>query len=189
MKWKTIFNPFVKFSEQQLIIFGMVFFILNGLVLYFGNMKMDSIFHFSPVENANLAITFFYCAFSIIFAVVVLFILGKIFNSKTRLIDILNAVLISQALNFVVIITSQLIDLSKLASKSPQNSPLEISDLFMVLLFAGLTLPFIIYSIALLYNGFRTATNIKSWQKISIFAIVLFISLPACQFITSIIKL
>ena len=189
MNWKIIFNPFLKFSEKQLLIFGLLFFLINGFICYYAGIKMDSIFHFSPSENSDLAITFFYCGFSIVFAVIVLFILGIIFNSKTRFIDILNAVLISQVLNFTTLLATKIIDLENITGKAMQNLQLEFTDLILLLVFVGITLPFLIYGIALLYNGFRTATNIKSWKQIVIFAVVLLILLPVCQSISYTLKL
>lgn len=189
MNWKIIFNPFLKFTERQLLIFGLLFFFINGFICYYAGIKMDSIFHFSPLKNSDLAIAFFYCGFSIVFAVIVLFILGIIFNNKTRLIDILNAVLISQVFNFPILLATKFIDLEKITGKAMQNLHLEFTDLILLLVFIGITLPFIIYGIVLLYNGFRTATNIKSWKQIAIFAVVLFILLPVCQSISYILRL
>lgn len=188
MNWKIIFNPFLKFTEKQLLIFGLLFFFINGLVCYYAGIKMDSIFHFSPMKNSDLTIAFFYCGFSIVFAVIVLFILGIIFNNKTRLIDILNAVLISQVFNFPTVLAIKFIDLEKISGKAMQNLQLEFADMLLLLVFVGITLPFIIYGIVLLYNGFRTATNIKSWKQIAIFAVVLFILLPVCQSISYTLK-
>lgn len=45
-------------------------------------------------------------------------------------------------------------------------------NLIFVTAFALATLPFMIYSFVLYYNGFRTATNIKKWQHITLFVVV-----------------
>jgi hypothetical protein len=34
MNWQTVFNPFSKFSEKQLFIFGFLFFSLSWFVFY-----------------------------------------------------------------------------------------------------------------------------------------------------------
>ena len=122
-----------------------------------------------------------------IYAIVLLFILGKIFNSKTRIIDIVNAVLVSQVPVIVIVLGTKLIKLDKIskqiAETSAQNKVLDINifDLMYLMVFSFGSLIFIIYSFVLLFNGFKTATNIKKWQHIVIFAFVLLVGILICQ--------
>lgn len=52
----------------------------------------------------------------------------------------------------------------------PQN--IAIGDMAMVTIWGFFSLIFLIYAIVLYYNGFKTATNIKKWQHIVLFAFV-----------------
>lgn len=181
MNWQTLFNPFSKFSEKQLFLFGFFLFIVNILVCFFTKTKMDSIFHFSPQENLTLSSAFLYVTISNASATVFLFLLALIFNTKTRLIDILNTVLISQAPNFIILICIKFSGLETFANNlKTVNGSLPAVDsgsFTSVLLVTGICiiLTLITYGFVLLYNGFKTATNLKKWQHTVVFVITVFV--------------
>ena len=187
MNWQTIFNPFSKLSEKTLLAIGILASILLIIACYFTDTKMDSLLHFSPAKDLSFNSIALYTIISLIYAIVLLFILGKIFNSKTRIIDIVNAVLVSQVPVIVIVLGTKLIKLDKIskqiAETSAQNKVLDINtfDLMYLMVFSFGSLIFIIYSFVLLFNGFKTATNIKKWQHIVIFAFVLLVGILICQ--------
>ena len=187
MNWQTLFNPFSKFSEKTLLAIGILASILLIIACYFTNTKMDSLLHISPAKDLSFNSIALYTIISLIYAIVLLFILGKIFNSKTRVIDIVNAVLVSQVPVIVIVLGTKLIKLDKIskqiAETSAQNKVLDINifDLMYLMVFSFGSLIFIIYSFVLLFNGFKTATNIKKWQHIVIFAFVLLVGILICQ--------
>ncbi|GGG61170.1 YIP1 family protein [Epilithonimonas arachidiradicis] len=186
MTWKTIFNPFGKFNDIQLLIVGIVFFILNIFACYYAGNVNDSIFHLSRLEGTQtiwdvLKIN----SLSYIFAIIVLFIIAKFFNNKTRIIDIINTVLIS-AIPLILIMPISGMSFLKNATESITKSAgdpnqVETINLIMVTAFALATLPFMIYSLVLYYNGFKTATNLKKWQHIVFFAVVSLIVIIVSQ--------
>jgi len=187
MNWQTLFNPFSKFSEKTLLAIGILASILLIIACYFTDTKMDSLLHISPAKDLSFNSIALYTIISLIYAIVLLFILGKIFNSKTRIIDIVNAVLVSQVPVIVIVLGTKLIKLDKIskqiAETSAQNKVLDINifDLMYLMVFSFGSLIFIIYSFVLLFNGFKTATNIKKWQHIVIFAFVLLVGILICQ--------
>ena len=67
-----------------------------------------------------------------------LFILGKIFKSKTRIIDIVNAVLVSQVPVIVIVLGTKLIKLDKISKQivetSAQNKVLTLTFLILMYL-------------------------------------------------------
>lgn len=194
MTWKTFFNPFEKFDEKQLLIVGLVFFVINAVACYFTKIQMDSIYHFSFNENISLVQAFIFTGISYLFSIIVFFILGKIFNRRTRIIDITNTVLISQVPTLLLIITTNLSYIERLGenakkiSQHPEKLNLAIVDLLLLSIFALFVLGVIVYSFTLFYNGFKTATNMKKWQHIVIFVIVFLFSILVCQLFLPLIK-
>ena len=176
MNWQTLFNPFSKFSEKTLLIIGFISSLLLIASCYFTHTKMDSLLHISSAKGLNIVSIGLYVIISLIYSIILLFVLGKIFNKRTRLIDITNAVLISQIPVVLTVISTKLIDIDNIskhiAQTSAQNKVLDINvfDLLYFTIFGFANLIFIIYSFTLLFNGFKTATNIKKWQHIVIFA-------------------
>ncbi|MDN3694181.1 YIP1 family protein [Chryseobacterium tructae] len=186
MNWKTIFNPFERFDEKLLLLIGVLAVILSIIAGYATGSTFTSIYRISSVENASFHTIVISTLLSFITAIAVLFILGKTLNSKTRIIDIVNTVLISQ----IVLILFQClgkISSIKLAGKNVikyQSDPSGVFpflDFMIMICMMVLSITTLIYSITLFYNGFKTATNIKKWQHIVLFCIVSLISTLACQ--------
>lgn len=189
MNWQTLFNPFSKFSEKTLLTIGSVTGVFLIISCYFTQTKMDSLLHFSSGEGLNLVSISLYVLISLVYAVLLLFGLGKILNKRTRLIDIANAVLVSQIPVLFTVISTKLFDIERLSEKISQTSAkdkipdINILDLISLTVFAFANLILIIYSFTLLFNGFKTATNIKKWQQIVIFAFVTLLGILICQII------
>ena len=176
MNWKFIFNPFEKFDEKSIMALGIAFFVLNFFGCYYAGMMNDSIFHLSVLEeNQTIWDIVKISSMSYIFAITLLIILAKCFNKRTRIIDIINTVLISQ---IPLIITLPMMALPffkaanrNIAASAGNLAKVEMLDLTIVAIGGCITLPFLVYSIVLYYNGFKTATNMRKWQHIVAFVI------------------
>lgn len=180
MNWQSVFNPFSKFSEKQLLFVGLFFFLVNGTVCFYTKIQMDSIFHFSDNANVTIDSAFLYVGISCVSAIIFLFILSLFFNKRTRFVDIINTILISQAPSFITLLLTKYSGMNEIAKKistsaKVQNFDLNALDLLKLLFTSLFVLAFVIYGMVLIYNGFKTATNFKKWQHISIFIISLLI--------------
>ncbi|CAH0337437.1 hypothetical protein FVB9288_03197 [Flavobacterium sp. CECT 9288] len=176
MNWQSIFNPFSRYSEKQLFVVGFVFLIVNCFVCFFTKTQMDSIFHFSENKNLTIEFAFIFVGISILSAILFLFLFALILNKKTRFIDIVNTVLISQMLNCIVLLCIKFSGMDALAKNLKTNSGIGgtvdlIQFTFSVLIVLGISM----YGFVLIYNGFKTATNFKKWYHIILFVVLLFI--------------
>lgn len=96
MNWKTIFNPFERFDDK-LLLFVSAFTVMLAIGMgYWTDSCFSSIYKISNVEKTSLQSIAVPTLISFGSAIAILFILGRILNNKTRLIDIVNTVLISQ---------------------------------------------------------------------------------------------
>ena len=188
MNWKTIFNPFERFDEKLLLLTGILAVILSIGVGYLTDSTFTSIYRISIAENTSLQMIALSTLLSFLIAIVVLSILGKILNRKTRIIDIVNTVLISQ-LFLISIQCLGKISSIKLAGKSVAHyqsnpsGPFPFLDFLIMISMMLFSITIMIYSFTLFYNGFKTATNIKKWQHIVLFCVVSLISSLICQII------
>ena len=177
MKWKTIFNPFEKFDDRHILAVGIIFFILNFFGCFYAGMINDAIFHLSILEEKQTIWDVMKInSLSYVFAIVVLLILAKFINKRTRIIDIINTVLISQ-IPLIITMPMMVLPFIKEANlniaKSAGNiAKIEMTDLIIVTIVGCITLPFLVYSFVLFFNGFKTATNLKKWQHIVAFVVV-----------------
>jgi hypothetical protein len=173
---KTIlFNPFENYSEKQLLLFGFLLAIVATALSIVLNGRFDGVLDLHFVEKTILIVSIIDMAIGISVLTFSLYIIGKIINKKTRLIDILSTCLIAKIPfyfllffninNKMFIITLKLLDF--LSQKKAIN--LETLDLSL-LVFSGIaTFTCLIWSVILLYNGFKTATNVKETKHIILF--------------------
>ena len=179
---KTLLNPFEKYSEKQLLIFGILFLLIGSLLGYQFNALFDSILHISFPDNIsfinhllqNIALTLILTVF--------LFALGKYFNSKTRFIDILNSSLIAR-IPFYLTTLANINDASSTISNKLleslndlKNITISTQDYFVLFLTSILSLFGIIWLSILLWNGFKTATNAKTTKQIVLFILIILIA-------------
>ncbi|MFC3158667.1 Yip1 domain-containing protein [Chryseobacterium arachidis] len=190
MNWRTIFNPFSKYNEKQLLLAGIIGLIITlGLCQLFG-FQVDSIFHYRYTDEKTSIITSIGLSIlSYAIPTVIFFILGKIYNKRTRLIDIINTVLISQIPGILIILLSEIPlvkstmdSIAATAQKNPEG--ILAFDLITMCIYSFSLLILIVYGMTLFYNGFKTATNFKDWKQIVLFAFILLATCITSQFYT-----
>lgn len=183
MNWKILFNPFEKYSEKTLLIFGIVATLLGSFLGYLMNARFDGIVDMHLVREVQFQTILIDNIINTLVLFILFFVFGKIVNSKTRAIDILNVSLICRIPMYLVALgniggyleraTQNMIDGIDLDNL--QNIPqFELLDLTVILIFAILSIGFLVWMIVLFWKGFKTATNTKGIRDIIIF-IVLFI--------------
>ena len=192
MNWKIIFNPFEKFSEITLLIFGIIITLIGSWISYHFGVIFDGIFdaHISEITFGQSLLT---NIFNIISVVIVLFILGKIINPKTRFVDIINIAMISRIPIYILGIFTNNEKMNSITDKlinginNPKTIPISSEELALLLIFSVVGLMAIAYMIVLLVFGFRTATNVKKPQHWVFFAFALIVAEIISKFLMDII--
>ena len=184
---KKMLNPFEKYTENKLLVFGLVCLIIGSYMGYLFNAYFDSILHISFIKNSGFIATLIQNVIIAILLAIVLYALGKYINPKTRFIDVLNVSLIARIpfyfSSLVNINDSTYILTEKLINNkfSIENIQFSSSDYLVLLFSTTLGLLLIIWFAILLWNGFKTATNAKTTKEI----VLLIISLLITNFISS----
>lgn len=179
MNWTTIFNPFAKISEKTLMLIGVVTFLIGCFISWKFRMIYDGVLDAHPVLSLSYVQAFTTNAVNVILMCALLFGLGKIINSKTRMIDILNASFLYRIPIYIIAVMSKIPALDGINEKvmknisHPENINLSAGDMFFLFIFTVVSLGLLAYSIVLLVNGFKTSTNAKKWQHFVSFAFVL----------------
>lgn len=174
---KLLFNPFEKYSDKKLLIFGII---ATGLGVFLGfafNSVYDGVLDMHAVINVSLEEAVCFLIIDLLTIGMVLFVLGKYINSKTRFIDVLSTILISKIPIYLLTIINVNgfahkigleIQISFLKNKINDFSGIFIFELILI---AILSLLILVWTLILLYNGFKTATNLRSNKHIVLFVI------------------
>ena len=193
MNWQLIFNPFSKFSEYRLVFGGIFLTFLGTYVGFFCNVSYYGVLDIHLLDSTSFLRVLIENGINIGAVLVILFFLGKILNTKTRVIDIFNTALWYRLPIYLISLISRLLlskDFKEKTAKLLENPESVFEDkleLFYSGFFALLTAIFAAYAIVLLTNGFRTATNIKKWQHFVLFAFALLLAEGVSKFFISII--
>ena len=169
------FNPFSKYSDRTLIFSGILFSLIGGILGYLFNARYDGVLDLHFVEKVKLYEPFLDIFINTFASTLFLFIVGKYINKKTRFIDILNLSLIAKLPIYLLTLTNignciytissriiQFVDPAKI-------DQLVISDIVIMLLFAMLSILFLVWFVVILFNGFKTATNAKETKHTLLF--------------------
>ncbi|MFY0482363.1 hypothetical protein ACI6PS_07130 [Flavobacterium sp. PLA-1-15] len=177
---KTIlFNPFEKYDENKLLIFGLAFTLVGSYLGYAFQGRYDGIMDLHFPDAVELIQPFVDNLVNILSLTILLFLLGKYINPKTRLIDILTTVMIARIPIYLLTFSNYQNYNSELGKKiltsfdvsNPQNGlNLETSEIFFLALFTGVTILFIIWFVILLFNGFKIASNSRGIKNNLLFA-------------------
>ncbi len=181
MNFKTVFNPFSKFSERTLLIAGLIIFIAGVFIATYCGVVFDGVLdvhvsQYSFMQNALILLI------NTVSVFIPLFLLGKIINKRTRAIDILNTSLVSRLpLHVLGLFTnnSSMDTVNEKIIKSidqPQNIDFTVTEMAILSGFTIAGLLLLTYFIILLVNGFRTATNTKKWYHFLLFAVTVIIA-------------
>lgn len=189
---KILFNPFEQFSERSLILFGIATTLLLSMTGAFFNARFDGVIdlHFSrPTFFIN---TLTDNALNIVLLSLALFTLGKIRNSKTRLIDIFTASLIARIPYYILpffnwndrILNESNKIMEQFMTIQPGAVPqFEAAQMLTLLVFAIVSILFLVWFIFLLYQGYKVATNAKGAVEVVLFGITLLLAEIASKII------
>lgn len=174
---KTLLNPFEKYSELQLFIFGAVLTLVGAYAGFYFDGKFVGTMSINFSGSVGFLESLIDNGINIACFWLLLFILAKIINKRTRAIDILNTVLIARIPFYFLFLFNFTGFLSALSSRAETSGTLNInysnSETAFFIITGIIAITFLVWFIVLLYNGFKVASNAKSVAHKIFFAIIL----------------
>lgn len=177
---KTIFfNPFHNYSEKILISFGLIMALIGCGLATNLNARFDGVLDLHFVEKTNFLNVIIDVTIDIFILSLFIFLVGKYINRKTRFIDVLSTTLIAKIPFYFLIffnINNKMFLISKsILSAVTKNefSNIQSNDLLLLVVSGIATFVCLVWSIILLFNGFKTATNSKGSKNMLLFIIAI----------------
>lgn len=172
---KQLYNPFELYSERQLLIFGLVMTLIGSFLGYLFNGRFDGIVDFHLLESVTFLEVVLDNFFNVVLLTMLLFITGKLINSKTRFVDVLNASILARIPfyilpffnfnNVMYDVSNRTYDIMVAGSFNAISTP----DIILLMLFSFVAICSLIWFSVLLWNGFKVATNAKGIKNIILF--------------------
>lgn len=176
-----LFKPFDKYSGFPILITGILATALGTFLSFYFSIRFDGVLdvHISPGLSLSRATADNLIVMVSLF--VLLYVAGLLVCPKTRMIDLLTTVLIARIPMYLVSLMNIGHWLDEVETSLRQQietgdlNPLGIPNIGWLVAFGLVTFGFVVWYIALLYNGYKISTNAKGAKPIALFigAIVL----------------
>lgn len=177
MKFKQLFlNPFEEISEWKLFFAGTIGFLLSSYFVYLSGEQFNGFMHFYRPERAvSFVAVLRVHAYMVLAPLTLLYIVCLILYTKTRLIDVLNVILIVPFPLYLELLLGRLLHQDKFtkqldeALKSGDHtlSNIDKSQMILFSIFGLLALFLLFYQFYLLVKGMNIAVNNKKiWVRI-----------------------
>ena len=181
---KKLLNPFAYFDEKILFIIGLF---SHFFFTYIAKITESFFPDFLSIKKNGISYSYLDLLYqntrNLAIAILLFYILGKIINNRTRIIDIVNVVLISRIAYYIIFITDFIPIVNKSMDKvlkgiTTNNLEVlhEASTMIVIVIVAFIAIFFLCVMFYYLYIGFKTVTNMKSIKQVLAFiAVLLFI--------------
>lgn len=179
---KLLINPFERIVEKKLFVFGILTLLIGTIIGYFFKGRYDGVLDVHFTDEIQIYEPFLDIVIGVLSIAFLLFALGSFINKKTRFIDVLITAIIAKIPFYLLPLLNYKDGLSvathKILQSLSSDTKLALTSVEIVLLAASslLSLIALVWSIILLYNGFKTATNAKKVKHNLYFAIALIVS-------------
>ena len=171
-------NVFERFTTRKLLSIGIVGALVGSSLAVFFKGRFDGVLDLHFVNEIEWYQPFVDNFLAILILSICLFFTAKLLNSKTRFIDILNAVLIGRLLIYTLLfsnINSFISALSEKAIADPMNIQID-GDTILLIVFGLFSLALLFVFFCVVYVGFRVATNYKKWRGLFYFCLTVIVA-------------
>lgn len=177
---KLLFNPFEKYDGRALLAIGLVATLIGSMLGYSFNARFDGVIDMHFTYSVPFAQPFTDNVFNIAILFFTLHLYGFIINNKTRPADVLGTVMLAR-LPFYL---GTFFNLNNYMARSTEmflgmnmnNIQINTSDIILIVVAGLVSIVLLVWYITLLYNGFKTATNLKTTNQKVLFAVTLLVA-------------
>ena len=173
-RWSLLYNPFTKIAGWQAFAVGILIVSLTGLIGAYSNVAFDGVIDTHITKSLTIKDSLLLLGIDIVSVVVILFITGMIISKRLRFVDILGTMTLSRAPLILLAILGLIV--TPVSAKEIISSPMAILQHPGLIIFGVLSIPVIIWFIALMYNGFRVSTGAKGAKLIVGFIVGLIVA-------------
>lgn len=172
--WNLLFNPFTRIAGWQAFVLGLLFVLLTGIIGSYAGVAFDGVIDVHFIENLSMKDSFVLLAIDIVSIAVILFITGLIISKRVRFVDILGTMVLARTPLILLAIFGLFV--TPVSAEEIVNNPMVILHNPGLILFSVISIPVVIWFIALMYNGFKVSTGAKGTKLIVGFIIGLIVA-------------
>ncbi|MBI1183212.1 hypothetical protein GC194_02990 [bacterium] len=176
---RLLINPFEKLNERLLLLIGIASIAFGSATGALMQFRFDGILDMHTPGEATIMQTFFDNLIDISCLVICLFIAARGINEKTRPIDLLNTSMVARLPLYLAPLfdfthaSTRLLKLTEAGDYENIMHEINALDIVSLIVFALFSIWFLVWYVALLYNGYKVACNAKSGKAVAYFILAL----------------
>lgn len=169
-----MFNPFTRIAGLQAFGIGMLLLLLTGFIGSYSNVRFDGVLDMHLGAEISLMKSFSFLAIDIMSVVLVMWFTGLMISKGFRFVDILGTMTLAKAPYLILAVAGYFCTVPD--TKEILNNPYIVFQSISFILLIILSLPIIIWSITLMYNGFKVSCDVKGTKLTVAFIIAITVS-------------
>lgn len=182
---KIVFNPFIKYTEKQLLPLAIIITIAGCFIAHYCNTRYDGILDLHFGNNVSKLAPFKDNGINILVLFFLLYTAGKYINGKTRAVDIFVTVVTARLPLYVlpvININNQMQEISlKVIDSNSQHAEISTLETLFIITTTIIIILFVIWYIVVLYNGFKVSANAKGIKHNILFIIAIILAEAASK--------
>lgn len=169
-----LWNPFIRVAGWQAFGIGIVIVVVSAVLAGYGNLLFDGAIDAHFAEDVGIAQSLVVTAISLLSVVLAMYVAALIISRSVRFIDILGTMTLARAPFLLLAIISPFVSYPSV-DQLIQN-PLTLLGYPMFLFFIMISLPVIVWVIALMYNGLKVSTGAKGQKLVVGFIVAILVA-------------
>ncbi|MDI9605738.1 MAG: hypothetical protein QM305_10550 [Bacteroidota bacterium] len=169
--WNLIWNPFTRVAGWQAFWVGMVIVVASAVLASYGNLLFDGAIDAHFGNDVGIVQSLAVTGISLLSVVVAMYLAALIISKSIRFIDILGTMTLARAPFLLLAIISPFVSYPTVDQLL--QDPVVLFKYPWSLLFILISLPVIVWFIALMYNGFKVSTGAKGTKLVIAFIVAL----------------
>ncbi|HPW67707.1 MAG TPA: hypothetical protein PLS84_11595 [Salinivirgaceae bacterium] len=157
--WNLLWNPFIRLAGWQAFGIGIIIVFISAVLASYGNLAFDGAIDAHFGDNITIAQSLLVTGISLLSVVLSMYVIGLIISKNFRFVDILGTMTLARA-PFLILAVLSLFVTSPDVEQVLQN-PMIVLDYPSFLVLGVISVPIIVWYIALMYNGLKVSTGTK----------------------------
>lgn len=157
--WNLFWNPFIRLAGWQAFGVGIIIVLISAVLASYGNLAFDGAIDAHFGDNITIAQSLLVTGISLFSVVLSMYVIGLIISKNFRFVDILGTTTLARA-PFLILAVLSLFVTSPDVEQVLQN-PMIVLDYPSFLVLGVISVPIIVWYIALMYNGLKVSTGVK----------------------------
>ncbi|HOG20804.1 MAG TPA: YIP1 family protein, partial [Salinivirgaceae bacterium] len=160
--WSLIWNPFIRIAGWQAFGVGIVIVVISAVLASYGNLVFDGAVDAHFGSNVGVAKSLIITGISLFSVVLTMYVVGIIISKNFRFVDILGTMTLARAPYLLLAVLAPFATFPDI--EQILQNPMIVLEYPFIIIFGVISLPVLIWSIALMYNGLKVSTGAKGMK-------------------------